>query len=427
MKEKYVIFKIFLVLIINFIKGNYIHLNFYKDKYISPYHIDNVFFSYMVVDIYFGTPKFKISLQISTDSPYFVVKGETSQNEYKQENSTSFYFIKYGQSYEYKNIYFHSIFFNENFQFNNQLIKLNSMMYWGKYPITPNYGLIGLQLKDIKFQENNIFINQIYEQGIIKDKTFSLVYENENKGELFIGDFPHNKTNLLKGKKFKICNNTFISNGIVYGIIFEEIIFREKHFIFKDINIRQFHSIAIFSNCYYGYIGSKEYNNFIYQTFFKPKIVNKSCWIQNIDNDRFYGYVCAKRIDISSISKVKFYHKELNYYFEIENEEMWVNYNNIKYFIIFFSYIDQHSWILGQKFLEKYTFVFNGEKNKLGLYYPDKKIKNTNIYKYLFLVLIIIVLVIFLYIYFSILHFNKSKKMEDSIELKDILDIKDYK
>ena len=204
MKEKYAIFKMFLVLIINFIKGNYIHLNFYKDKYISPYHIDNVFFSYMVVDIYFGTPKFKISLQISTDSPYFVVKGETSQNEYKQENSTSFYFIKYGQSYEYKNIYFHSIFFNENFQFNNQLIKLNSMMYWGKYPITPNYGLIGLQLKDIKFQENNIFINQIYEQGIIKDKTFSLVYENENKGELFIGDFPHNKTNLLKGKKFKI-------------------------------------------------------------------------------------------------------------------------------------------------------------------------------------------------------------------------------
>ena len=69
MKEKYVIFKIFLVLIINFIKGNYIHLNFYKDKCISPYHIDNVFFSYMVVDIYFGTPKFKISLQISTDSP----------------------------------------------------------------------------------------------------------------------------------------------------------------------------------------------------------------------------------------------------------------------------------------------------------------------------------------------------------------------
>ena len=106
---------------------------------------------------------------------------------------------------------------------------------------------------------------------------------------------------------------------------------------------------------------------------------------------------------------------------------MWVNYNNIKYFIIFFSYIDQHSWILGQKFLEKYTFVFNGEKNKLGLYYPDKKIKNTNIYKYLFLIFIFIVLVIFLSIYFRILHFNKNKKMKDSIELKDILDIKDYK
>lgn len=426
MKGKYIILNI---IIINIIKGNYLLLNFHKDKYLSSYHIDNVFFSYMVVDVYFGTPQYKISLLISTDSPYFIVKGETSPNEYKQENSTSFDFIKYGHSYEYKNIYFHSIFFFENFQFNNLLIKLNSMMYWGKYPITPNDGLLGLKLHDIKFQEKNIFINQLYDQGIIKDKTFSLLYENENKGELFIGDLPHNKTKLLKGKQFKICNNSFVGKGIVYGIIFEEIIFREKFSLFRDINTKEFGSIAIFSNIYYGYIGSKEYNNFIYQTFFKPKIVNKLCWIQNIDNDRYYGYVCSKEIDLSSIPKIKFYHKELNYYFEIENEEMWVNYKNIKYFIIFFSFIDQHSWILGQKFLEKYPFVFNGEKNKIGFYYSDKQNKNTNIYIYLFLVLIIIliVLVIIYYIYFRIMHFYKSKKKEDSIELEDILDIKEPK
>lgn len=415
MKEKFVLFSL---LILRFIQGNYIKLNFYKDKYKSSYHIDNIFFSSISTDIYFGTPEFKISLQISTDSPYFVVKGSNSPNEYKQENSSSFDFIKYGYSYEYKNIYFHSIFFHENFRFNNDIINLNSMMYWGLHPITYNYGLIGLQLKDHKFKENNIFINQLYDKGLIKEKMFTLIYENENKGELFIGDFPINKTKLLNRKKFNVCNNNFISNGLVYATIFDEIRFQESHFIFKNPNIRNINYTCIFSNTYYGYIGSKEYNNFINLTFFKEKLLAKSCWIQNVDDDKYYGYVCTKSVDTSNIPSVKLYHKKLNFTFEIENEEMWVHYNNIKYFIIFFSYIDKYYWILGQKFLEKYTFTFNGEKNIIGFYYSDKIIKNTYFGTILTIALLFIIILIGIYLYINFC-FNKIKK-EEGIELEDL-------
>ena len=271
-------------------------LNFYKYKHRSSYNIENIFFSIMATDISIGSPEYKISLQISTDTSYFLVKGSNSPNEYKQENSSSFYFTKYGHSYEYKNNYFHSIFFDENFKINNKLIKLNSMMYWEKYPITYTFGIIGLQLLDRKFNENNIFINQLYNKGIIKNKIFSLIYENDEKGELFIGDYPHNKSNILEGKEFKICYNSFIKNGDIYGIIFDEIRFRERYFIFKNLEIKNTNYLAIFSNTYNGYIGSKEYNTFISETFFKDKLISKKCWIQNIDNDKFYGYVCIKSV-----------------------------------------------------------------------------------------------------------------------------------
>lgn len=124
-------------------------------------------------------------------------------------------------------------FFKENFRINNQSINLYSMMNWSPNPISYNYGLIGLQLYDIKFQENNIFINQLYDKGLIKEKMFSFIYENEFKGELIIGDYPHNKTRLLSGKKLKVCNNIFASNGIVWGTNFEEIKFG-KNFIFLE-------------------------------------------------------------------------------------------------------------------------------------------------------------------------------------------------
>ena len=417
---------IFNIILINFIKGNYIKINFFKDSYISPNYTDNIFFSRISTNISFGTPEYNITVEISTDSPYFVVKGSKLPNEYKQENSTSFYFIKYGNRYVYKNIYFHAVFFRENFTFNNQTINLNSMMNWSNKNITYNYGLIGLQLYDLKFQEENIFIKQLYDKGIIQNKMFSLLYENELRGELIIGDLPINKTetNLLKGKKFKICNNTFITNGVLYGTIFDEIKFSDSYYFFKSFKTNELNYISLFSSAYYGYIGSKEYNNFVNETFFKKKLKNKSCWIKTIDDDKYYGYICYGNIDISNIPSIKFYHKGLDYIFEIKNDEMWINHNNMKYFIIYFSVNNQYSWILGQKFLQKYPMVFDGEKNLIGLYYNEDT--ENYFYLYIFLIFAIVMLLIIIYIYYKYIRpkcilSNLKKKLEDGIELDDIL------
>ena len=159
--EKFLHITIF-ILIINLTKSNYIKLDFYKNIYSIPYDIESVFYSSISTDVYIGNPPKKISIQISTDTPYFVIQGNSLNDKgYSQEKSSSFYFIKYGHSYSYRNIYFHSIFFSENFEFNDDKdIILNAMMCWGKYPITNNDGILGLQLKDIKFNEKNIFLNQ---------------------------------------------------------------------------------------------------------------------------------------------------------------------------------------------------------------------------------------------------------------------------
>ena len=427
---------IYLIIIssIGFINGKYIRIKFFKDKYKSSFNIENAFYSNMVTDVYFGTPPFKISLQISTDSPYLIIKGSNSNNpnEYSQEKSSSFGFIRYGHTYNYKDIYIHSIFFHENFKFNNnKTLNLESMMYWSKNQITHNYGLIGLQLKDIKFGESNIFINQLYNKCLIKNKMFSLIYEDENKGELFLGDFPHNKTNktgLFKGKFFKSYYNKFITNGAVYGIIFSEILFRKKYFLFSNEKIQDKNYIGIISNSYKGYFGSTKYKKYIYEDFFKYKIKEKSCWIQNLENDKYFGYVCARNVDTSSIQDIKLFHKELDYVFEIKNEDMWEIFNNIKYFLIYFNYIDQYSWTLGQKFLEKYTFVFDGENNITGFYFDEKTENVNDSYSYsvlYFLLVLFLLLILGIYIYYKYFCFSKKKQTEDETELEDIIDKKE--
>ena len=415
MSKKYSL--ILFLLIINIIKSNCISLNFHKDLYQSPYDIENVFFTSISTNISLGTPPKNITLQISTDTPYFVIRGDSlNKKNYTQENSSSFYFVKYGHSYSYRNIYFHSIFFDENFNLDKNSVKLNSMMCWGKNPITNNDGMIGLQLKDLRFNEQNIFMNQLYKNNIISNKIFSLIYRDENNGELIIGDYPINKTDLLKDKKFKICKNNFDVNGTIWGTIFEKIDFYENKNNYQS-NFQEKSYIGIFSNIYYSYIGSSSYNYYIYETFFKEKINSKNCWIQTIDDDKYFGYVCSKNTDIGIISPIKFYHKELNYTFEITNNDMWISRNNIKYFLIFFSYNDQYSWTLGQKFLQKYNLVFDSENNLIGIYYSEE----SNIFNYArFFIGIFIVGLIFgliILIIYKYIKKNKREENEEEIEL----------
>ena len=409
------IFFIILLLIIKISQTNYIHINFNKDINHFPYDIENFFFASISTNINIGTPPKKISVQVSTDSPYFVLMGNSLDSKnYTQDKSSSFYFIRYGHSYNYKNIYFHSIFFDEDFLLNKnkEKIKLNAMMCWGNTPISKSDGILGLQLKDIKFNEQNIFINQLYEKKIVKNKMFSLIYNNESTGgELIIGDYPLNKTNLLKNKKLKISKNNFDTNGEIYGTIFSKINLVSPSSYFNEKS-----NLVIFSNIYYSYIGSHDYNYYIYETFFKEKIKLKHCWIQTINDDKYFGYVCSKNIDMSNISDIYFYHKELNYTFEIKNDKMWITKNNIKYFLIFFSYNDQYSWTFGEMFFKKYNMVFDISNNLIGLYYSEKERDKINYFKIFIGILILLLIITCLFI--GCFYINKNK-IKNRIKKKD--------
>ena len=401
------IFFIILLLIVEISCANYIHMNFHKDVNNYPYDIENFFFASISTNITIGTPPKKISVQISTDTSYFVLMDNSlKEKKYLQDKSSSFYFVKYGHSYNYKNIYFHSIFFDEIFHLNNNQakMKLNAMMCWSKTPISKSDGIIGLQLKDIKFDEQNIFLNQLYEKKIINNKIFSLVYNNQSRGgELIIGDYPLNKTNILKNKKLKICKNNFDTKGAIYGTIFSKIDLALPSSYFQEKS-----NLVIFSNTYYSYIGSHDYNYFIYETFFKEKIKLKNCWIQTIDDDKFFGYVCSKNVDMSNVSDIYFFHKELNYTFTIKNEEMWIAKNNIKYFLIFFSSSDQYSWTFGEMFLQKYNMVFDISNNLIGLYYLEKNYDK--VYNFKIFIGILILLLIITCLFIGCIYINKNRK-----------------
>jgi hypothetical protein len=139
--------------------------------------------------------------------------------------------------------------------------------------------------------------------------------------------------------------------------------------------------------------------------------------MQTIDDDKYFGYVCSKNTDLSLIAPIKFYHKGLNHTFVIENDEMWVSRNNIKYFLIFFSFNDQYSWTFGEKFLVKYNLVFDASNNYIGLYYSEDD-AIFNYYKISIFGLVVGFIIICLFVGYKCIKWNKNnEKKDEGIEL----------
>lgn len=123
-------------------------------------------------------------------------------------------------------------------------------------------GELGLAYKLFGSAESLNLIDQLKNKKLIENKVFYLDYNNENEGNLFIGNYPH----LTNKKKYNYeqLYKAKIFEGITqrYWDLSFEYIYSNNNIIEKDVNV----------HCEYefGFIeGTKTYYNIIKQSFLK--------------------------------------------------------------------------------------------------------------------------------------------------------------
>ena len=129
--------------------------------------------------------------------------------------------------------------------------------------------------------------------------------------------------------------------------------------------------------------GPFEYQEQIEKDFFNP--LNKDNICKKITFEGKYFYVCKKQYKYviqKTFPSLYFYHKELNYMFELKFDDLFFEKNEFLIFSIYFdffqieifrgSYLSE--WFFGKTFLKKYCFSFDLDNGKIR-FYPEKKIK----------------------------------------------------
>ena len=177
--------------------------------------------------------------------------------------------------------------------------------------------------------------------------------------------------------------------------------------------------------------GPFEYQERIEEDFFESLIREKYC--KKVNFERRIFFVCQKQSKYllqKTFPTLYFYHKKMNYMFELTYDDLFVEHNDYIIFLIYFDYFQIElfrgaflsEWFFGKPFLKKYCFAFDLDKGKMRFYRENipktqinKKIKKKNLSSGTFyplgIVLVVLLIVIFA---FALERISKRKKRIDN-------------
>ena len=370
--KKFLLYYLLLNLVSN--KDNILIIPFRKEiadlTNISPKNIINEKLTNNLImsELRIGTEPQNIKLRIEFSSNLFYIASYSSLSKIK--------FNQY-QSETYKKLSNVSIYpkiskleegiLSSDFIYYNKTNdeKYNTTFYLGvETEKDDSGGLIGLNLDDTarKSYIDYSFINQIKQLKLINDYNFVIKYTNNYSGNLIIGGLPHIYDKNYTEEYYKDIYVDIIPDELIWNLKFEKV------YSIKDINSSDIYSI---DERIYGYFriesnvleGTESYRRFLLNTFMKENINKSLCFEDNSKN--YYTYYCKDEVDITKLKNLYFYHKGLNFTFELNyNDLFYHNENDGNYYFLvkFRDYSDEeypiYTWVLGEPIFKKYEIFF---------------------------------------------------------------------
>ena len=151
---------------------------------------------------------------------------------------------------------------------------------------------LGFKFEDEKFS----FVHQLYNQKIIEKKAFGFSYNKEtDNGTLFFGSNSEVNFTQFKYKgKIKVNEKHASWGSNIIGIVYNN-------------KVYSFNSYAILNSGFFGVIFSHDFFDFMIDTFFKDKIDEKVCSLEQMNSGCDYLVCNPEKIDISKESIILMY------------------------------------------------------------------------------------------------------------------------
>ena len=398
---------------------NYISIPFKNSKSLSllqnisnPENIYDALINIdITIDINIGTPFQKIPISLSLNNPYiYITSNILSNGIFNNEKSSSYNEISeisLGDKNYYKNGYYCTDLFNFNNKNTELFFILTTKM---EYSTETRKGLIGLSITDYK--NNQTLMNQLKTKEIINNYYFFLNYKNFENGDMIFGGTPHE----IFPKKYPYTEFRQVNTGGEFPsweIKFSKFFYGDEIFdkIMKCSLDFSFGMLLVTNSVRLSY----------YSDFFEKRIENNFC--EEIKYNDYFIYSCIdddNKVHFNELKDFHFINTDLEFDFVFNYNDLFVSFNNKKYFLIT-SQISSLEFRFGKPFFKKYTIVFNSDNKQIGNYIKvlNEEEKENWFKRNIIALIIIICLLIILIgigIFFGGKLFKKKKKRINEVD-----------
>ena len=391
-----------------------------------------IIYNQIYIELIVGSNKQKIPFYLYLQQYHLVLQSSNAQKGevkgiYDESKSTTYKAIEEENNFKYDDLV-KGILSNDDFYFDSKPSNIPFYLSIENYALShiTEGGKIGFKYWDKdeqpkKFQ-NLTFVKSLKNLGLISSYDFSFIYDsndlNEDTGTLYIGALLHDiDENKYNASFFNITYANLNFNGqwgytIKKSYLGNKTFENEKNAFFYP----EFGFIVGTSNFFEHLKNTTNWNEYFN--------INKKCnvckfHIYDMDANGFQrfmyeytGYYCDKDVDIKKIinESLTFYSTGFGDIFNLKNEDIWLEKNGYKYFMILETLNPDNSWIFGKPFFKKYHMTFNQDSKTIGVYTninynkPDKPVVPTNkTNKIILLVCIIVGLIIIIGVLVAIL------------------------
>ena len=441
----HIYYKLFLLLSLQNLIISYIKLPIFT--YHSPYpnkttelayvkyFSENNIYTYLNI----GNPSQKIVAKLNfNDYSFYMYYNKCEIFSYFNINESNSYTITPNgylltDVYVYTYLVNDSFFFSENEKNNpynltylfSPMNKDSYEMKLQKLPYT--CAQIGLKLSYSELKSYNYnFIIELKKLELIENYTIFIEYneKNEEEGNIVFGAEAYKYSKKYKYSQLKEIYSV-LTHDLYWQIKFDLINFKildknqtnYTYYNLSDTEAGLDHNLNVILATY-------EYYEFIEKSFFKQKIKDNLCKMNRLENN-YYNYECSNFEDIKEFPTLYFFHRNLEYTFELNYTDLFTEYEGKYISLIWIDMSYRKYWKLGKPFLKKYFFTFNLEKKIIGFYDPSIKAQEndkSNKLNYVYIPIIIILIIIMGVIgYFlaKAIYKNKINRRKKADELID--------
>ena len=378
-----------------------------------------------------GEPCQKLNAFLSSSIFAFEISDTNFNNEliYNYSQSSSFINLTnpninqssiYKKSYAKENFYFYTdIELKNKKKFEKMQVLLVKNIVKKSYY---NKAVIGLQIGDI-FQDKNTnnLIREMKELNYIDNYAWTFNFNKNNFFDnlLIIGGYPHEYD---ENYKKEYLHSILSDDGKYWGLNFTKIKSGNETFENSTLALFKFENNVIF--------GPISYKKMVLDNFFKYYIENNICFC---DENNYNVYSCNKTLftieDINKFPKLQFNKNSLNYTFEFNGKDLFLEKGDYYFFMIPTTNV---FWEFGKLFLNKYQLIFDHDTKMISLYTEyknenEKIVESSFFYKnYKLFLVCAIFLLASLIIIIGIIIWKKIYKKSRKVRTNELDDDFDY-